>query len=818
MHVQRETVARRVACVIALFAVLAAAPADAQIRARILRVGQTGAGQHVVRLGAWTTVDVQLTNEGAEIFEGSLRVTQFDRDGDVTEFITEVSLAPRQTRPYSVYVIPTLVNRNQTLEVDLFNKNNVAVSMVDERDQPCRSLVSNPLQPMNPTDLLVLEVVQNSAATRLIPPDCFYARSDDASRQPIRTLHVARIEDDAVPDRPHGLQAAQGLVLDDADCAAIDRSRQEAIVEWVRGGGRLVVAGGKNWQSLRDSALAEVLPVALTGSQVAERQTEWDSLFAPDRSSAGSQPASRATESIPRCIVKPLGTAAAGIYPVPFYGEGRSEPLIWRRIVGRGVVTFVGVSLHDLLGTSGGRFRGPERIASADESGEPAERPARWSVLAGLSEDIVRIRQRQFFGRLLGLGEIPLADASAYQESDPWGNEVARLIAFNQKAGLFVLVAVLFAAGYWGLSTWGTFAWLQRKKWTHQAWNVFALAAITFSALSLGAVWLLRGVVTRVHDVQIVDAWANDSQAVATCLFGVRTPTHVEARVRLPSGDTGDDPRRAYGPVMALPPVARGSQDVTSFVAPATYRCASAGRLLENVSIRATLKEFAGEWQGALTGRIEARLVSGEVQRSQARRELIKPSFIRNNLNVDLRDCLLLEGVAAAVDKAAGVRCFSVGDLEQGAEFREFSTFYRRPPKSIGEASDDADPEQVERVDLASLQDALDQWVGSMRLMLPGIGGDERKLPVSAQSADPALLLLSFYDAYIPVNRGHMGSTVQPSGGLRLAGLHLLSQHMAMLIGFSDEPGPATLELDGGKVRASKSRTMYRILIPIERE
>jgi hypothetical protein len=83
---------------------------------------------------------------------------------------------------------------------------------------------------------------------------------------------TARIDAQAgrLPGRWYGFDAARAIVLDSDDratMASLDGLRGQALVEWVRRGGHLVVAVGAQWQAVRDSILAPLLPGLPSGQE-----------------------------------------------------------------------------------------------------------------------------------------------------------------------------------------------------------------------------------------------------------------------------------------------------------------------------------------------------------------------------------------------------------------------------------------------------------------------------------------------------------------------------------------------------------------------
>ena len=72
------------------------------------------------------------------------------------------------------------------------------------------------------------------------------------------------------PARWYGYDAARAIVIDTADretLAALDALRGQPLVDWVARGGHLVVSVGANWQAVRDSVLAPILPGLPSGQE-----------------------------------------------------------------------------------------------------------------------------------------------------------------------------------------------------------------------------------------------------------------------------------------------------------------------------------------------------------------------------------------------------------------------------------------------------------------------------------------------------------------------------------------------------------------------
>ncbi|MCK6483404.1 MAG: hypothetical protein L6R00_04620 [Phycisphaerae bacterium] len=781
-----------------------AAPANAEVRARDLRVGLGGGGMPAVRMAEWTGIEVALTHIGENVLEADLRVEQFDRDLDVVVSSTRVNLIPNQPRTYRVYFVGSSLREGDAVRVSLADTRGGLVPLVDEnrpQSAPDLFLYSRPVTIIPPMQTVIVDVAPDQTAPRLVVSQ-FFAESD-INELAYRAPHFLHVEYDRLPDRWQGLAAYDILLLDDPDASAVPVESLKAVEQWVRQGGRLVLAVGRNWTTVVNSPLATLLPVRISGTTELRRGDAWQRIV---RQADEWADLKAAEVNITCCEATPRGGVTEGIYPI---GAAVAAPLVYRRQYGRGTATFVGAPLRELLALR----RAAPRAATDDEDGSPSDSAAARSSLG-------RTRARALFQALTALPDPGRSrETGWYMESDPYKTAVTREITFQQRAGLYVLFSLFFAVGYLAVATVGTFKWLERRKWTHHAWSAFVVTAAAATLLGVAAVWALRGVTWKLQEVQVVDAWANVPVAQATAIYGVRAPIHTQASLRLPSAGYSDDPANDFGPLCALPPSLRGDSIVRGYVAPATYQMARAGLRLEDVSIRATLKEFMGYWQGALGGQLEARLVAHEEPRTRVS-QFVAPSVIRNNLGVDLRACILLDTQDDFARRALAVRCFFVDHLPNGAEFRGFANWYeekqRKTTDETGLNEVDGGPAMLSAAQLPNLERAIRSWGDGLRWTITA--GEERVAGAEQlRGADNALLLLSAFGLYDP--RAHAEGSLpefNPTGGRRYELLHQLSRHTAILIGFSDAPGPAVLEVDGDPLRSSRSLTMYRFLIPVE--
>lgn len=790
----------------------AVSPADAQISGRISRVGLAGGGAQLVREGNWTFVEVMLAHNGTAPFAGVLEVQQPDRDGDIARCRTTVALAPgAEARPYAIYFVQAARGSGQPISVRLLDDRGQVVPILDEKGEPHEALLSDPITSMSSEAGLMLDLSEPPIPLlgyRPPPKDPTIAKQAmNFDRWELRPLDPR-----SLPDRWIGLELADVVVWDDPDISAVSPAQLRALVEWVRFGGRLVVSASRNWQTISQSILAEVLPVTIQDVRPASELQEFTQKIMGD--DAHDLDAYFDEHPAARCAMTPV----AGAVSIPASPKGLEglDPLVYRRSVGRGTVTFVGASLRELL--------------AAVPLPKPDSR-AKGAVAEDVQREIAQ-RAETFRGRvyerILGIAkEAPQGDAMS---SAPLFEPIRATIGF-QTAGLaYMLAAVAFAIAYTLTAAFGSWMWLKKRHMLHHAWTAFTVLAIAGTAVGSVAVVTLRGVTTRLEQTSMLDAPANGGASVASALFGVKTPSHMRLDVRLPlGGGDADADSDGLGPIRPLPTESGGLLTSEEFVAPQSYVVANSSELIEKLPIRATVKELDGYWDGALDGRLEATLVMAPVRlsgRQDSVDRFVRGTSIKNRLGVDLHDCyLLVNPDEYGVLGPAGINCFFLGDIPSsgaGADLDENSAAVRQ---NFFDRADPHDPNSKEtertRGQLPLLSRTMKDWSNGLKSILgtdqlQNLGGGEGR----DANAERALLLLSAMSAYDPEAKEGMGfssTTLLRTHGRRLDCLHQLNRNQAILIGFASKAPPVTLNIDGQRLFAGRGLSMYRFTIPIER-
>lgn len=787
-----------VAAMAVVAALAVAAPAVAQVEGRITRVGLFAGGEPLLRSGAWSFVEVELRYRGVTPFGGALHTEQRDRDGDVVESILPVALEPNgEWRPYQLYYVPYDVNAGDSLRVTLYDDKDEIVRLVADTGEEVPELIAPQAMDLRSDDLLIVDLTSPGKLPHLALLDMY--RRGEVER--INRRRVRAMAPRELPSRWQGLEAVDVIVWDDADPSTLSPQQIQALVDWVRTGGRLLVTAGRNWRMLAESPLADALPVRITGAEERKEAQEFLDIIA-NEPYAGRLDRAYARKPIMRCLMTPLPES------LPLPTTCPNPQICYRRMLGSGMLTILGASLKQLLPV-------PKRLAEAAKSGD--------AIAEGDQQDdpFIDIACEQVIARrLLALPPVIRDEGGITSQYADLFQTVRGSIAFESVGTKFLIFAILFAAVYTATATIGSYLYLKRRGWLHHCWTAFGAISIAGSVIGTGMVGMLRGITRSVWQTSIIDIRANSDEASAECLFGVKTPNHTRLNIALPVGEPGIDGEKQFGPIRAMPGSQGFEMQDSRFAASSSYESLLAGDRLAEVPVRATLKEFQGNWHGRLSGRVEGKLVLRRPTEaeSQVRYEFGPGSFLRNGLGTDLKDCyLLITQEEVAGDRVSVLaNCFFLGDLpSSGADAELSDTLLRKRLLYRKPAADDADQLPKPIATLPLLSKVLQDWTGRLQSILPMSGTLQTGRVRLTSGADyPAILMLSMFDTIredtsnsVTFRRGH---------GRRLGCTFRLTRQTALLVGRSEDAPPALLEINDETQEPDRSNTIYRIVIPVE--
>lgn len=750
--------------------------AEARVVGDIVRVGFPSVGgihqgRDLVRDGSWVPIVVDLSIEGQASLEGWLRLSTRDKDGDLCVDRQRVQLLAEQSsaRRYTLY---TLATHQANVAVELINDNNSRIEIETRGVASWRVTPTVSPATLHDNDYLVLSVSSVTAGkvVRLQEP------SEDEVSRPVYVAHVAPNE---LPSLWIGLEAVDAIVWDDADPADLTPAQMNALTEWTRQGGTLVVSTTERAIELFKSPLAEMLPVRLLDVTSATSLPRTQQLMSLQNDYSFAAPV-----PVVNCRLKDDAIAVAEDQVAD-----EIVPIVSRRLFGKGRVVFVAAQMRQL-------FR--------DEDANV----------------------RRFFIRTLELrsrkSDSSLQSKVLFSEIDKWAG-------FSQVGALYLAIALVFVAGYVLVATFGSWAFLKQRQWTRHSWTAFGVLGLACCFLSVVGVQSVRGVGRKLLQLSVVDGEIGSSAVQATSYFGLKTSVFGSLDVWLPQDyPREDDPTQLKCMLKPLPAIVTLSNSPRSFIDPARYQLRPARAEILGVPIRGTVKQFEGRWSGHLSGRMlaDVRIVSGE-SGSHADLRVSAGSQLTNQLGVDIDHGYL---VYSASD------VFQSGRWEDTGHLRP-EEIYVIPIGPIGDGQS-VMPGQIAYLDTSGVDMPFKEWrkKWNLKTVLERLakqwgltGGALTGLPQGWQPVsklEMSLFVAGFVEEYHPELRHNAFGQLTESlfslahcRQMELGGL--VDQDHALLIAVTNAPGPSPLCVRSGdeyeRLEPTEAYTMYRLRIPLNR-
>lgn len=256
------------------------------------------------RPGAWTPITVLIDNKpdtaksAPSTLKATLTVIADPDEGDETRYTRKIEITHYQRALVTIYA---KISDSRKCKIELRRGRKLIWS---------RSLKDD-LTALNQFDRLMVAAIDSG--TYVTPRTSF----------PQRTLKRAYVLPERLPDKWHGYESVDLLVLtkDITKNLALE-GRRDALIQWVRLGGRALIIGGIESLSYQESFLDPILPVTISGS----RELEFHN--------PGS--------------AEPIGMAGAEFElkaGAKTLLSHKGRPIAARWAVGAGEVSFVGVDL-----------------------------------------------------------------------------------------------------------------------------------------------------------------------------------------------------------------------------------------------------------------------------------------------------------------------------------------------------------------------------------------------------------------------------------------------------------------------------------------
>ena len=395
-----------------------------------------------------------------------------------------------------------------------------------------------------------------------------------------------------LPDRAIGYDGVSAVVWQDADPSVLlegGGERLEALRQYVRDGGRLIVTHRADWQSLQP--IFDLLPVSPAGDiERTDLRPLRDLALANARNlrPIDVQPFAEADGPFRFVAAAPKPEAIVERWMTPEDLEGAELPdgiapdgrlpLVARAPYGYGSVTWVAIDLGN-----------PTLVAGS------MQRARGWTGI---------------WTSLLDVGEEPLYEGDERQKESfstvaqrDFGAGLLNGTRLAGKSVALVTLALIFFIAYWLLAGPGLYFYLATKRKTQLSWFAFGAAAAIATVLTIGLTRLVLGGDAELRHVSLERA-GNDTQRLVRADLGLYIPRDGVQRISL-DGAVGPTPSLTNF-VPPSDPLARTSRSnpisyVVPLDAPADTNGLEGEATVVEMPYRSTLKKLEADWHGPAT-------------------------------------------------------------------------------------------------------------------------------------------------------------------------------------------------------------------------
>jgi hypothetical protein len=540
--------------------------------------------------GQWNGMRLQLRHTGQQPREVICRWLLNDRDGDRVITRRRVTLNPGREQPVWLYAAPP---------ADADSQPAWTVQVLDaETETLLASSVVGPRETFeNHTGRIG---ILGSAGLNLQPFQRPHTRHEPV--QLTQGLELNRL-----PDRWFGLAPLDALVWTrqgGAPDQMADPRAQQALRNWVRRGGHLVVSLPAIDEPWSRSALADLLPVS--PDQMRRREAHPPAVLGPITSQ----------EPVPiDYTVFDLPDDAA---PAVLATDDRENPLIVAQRRGYGRVTVIGVDLANpavrQMGLPQGKFGLWHRVF-------------RWQapVLSQVTID-EQIKAQD------------MARPSAYDQVQ-LDQFVPTMLAMRNTAAPVMLAAVVLFGIYWLLAGPISYLFLRQRGMVQYAWLGFVAVVLCFLAISWGGALLSQPGQSRISHYSVVTASADEPYLRSRSWFSLFVPAFGETELALnaPAG-TEASPNTLASPGLPL-----GRRSGAGFTDQRTYELDAAAPDRAAIPFRATARQLQLDYMGPLHNDLPGATHRWDLPEGEPRIENFWPAgTLRHGLPGTLHDVLVI--------------------------------------------------------------------------------------------------------------------------------------------------------------------------------
>lgn len=694
------------------------------------------------RLGEWTPVRVSLENQGAEPRQIICRWLLNDADGDRVLAQRRVTLDALGKQDAWIYgPLPMKWRQNEPWVLQILNE--------DATEELARA-DARPPELLAPAQRMIGVAGSNSLGLEAYT-------TPNTSHEPI-TL-VTGLSLTTLPDRWYGLSAIDTLIWTrnggEPDDPLVSSATQQALREWVRRGGHLIVMLPAYGQSWTGSTMADLLPVNEDQiSRIEGRPPSWLG-------------AVRSQE------VMNIDINVFDVVPgdgVDVIRRHNNKPVIVAKRFGFGRVTLFGLDMSDRRFTQMGLPNGPRRVWNDVFKWQaPVYEPAR--IKAEVNDGkMSRPDQRM---------RIPL------------GQFIPGRISMRGTAAPALLAAILLFGLYWFAAGPLSVIVLKKREAARHSWVLFSAVVLVFSVISWAGAWLMAPKRAAVSHFTILSAQADSPTVHAHSWLSVYIPKFANQMVEIDP----DHPTARH--TLASPGLATGLDD-SGFLDPQTYEIDTATPRRANIPFRSTAKQLEADYLGRIdlpqTGLSEPLILP----QGNLKVENFRPrGKLSHGLPGALRDVLLI--YCPGDNKVPQV--WPWRDPWEPKEVLDLDKFTASYPLVVSPK----DPFYIKR------EWKREGWLGQIMANKPGqmlidITGAE--VMTSSTEMIRYIQMLSFFDTLPPPDFREIGFpqavTYNRGLGRQLDLTPLLSGHRLIIVGhLDDSPLPIPMTVQGEEVSAS---------------
>ncbi len=468
-----------------------------------LAAGTIGAGG-MARLGDWTGVEVEFTDSGPTQRELIIQIEGHDSDGDTPLYQRTVTSNPGVTQRTWLYLwIPGRFESRKPLEVSAYEAIDVDAETAARTGVSYKRGQLLGRQEITPgRGYLPAEIATGLVIGRRIGGISDYARRNQGTELYLPAGHevfefATDLEPDDLPDRWAGLAQFETIIWTTANPADLTTARSDALIEWVRRGGHLIVclpATGQIWQDKDRNRLAPLLP-DITPVRLEPGTSDVRALLTHDETT--TLPDTLVVHSLETNATAELGHADA------ILTDAQGRVVVSRRLVDLGMVTLIGIDVtnRNLIDRS---------LPAMD---------AFWHRVLGRRGRIMT--QNTPNSPLLNSREIRAFDA-----------DIGSAISSSGSAGAALLLGFAVFGLYWALAGPVGYTVLSKIGIKKHSWMLFVAAIGLFTLIGWGGVTILRPRNANIQEIAFLDAVEGSVYQRVRAYGSVFIPGYSDAGIR----------------------------------------------------------------------------------------------------------------------------------------------------------------------------------------------------------------------------------------------------------------------------------------------